>query len=51
MDLFLALYVNDLFMQRVEKDELWSLFCPSKAPMLFETHGKEFKKWYNKYEC
>ncbi len=28
-DIFLALWVPDLFMKRVEKDEMWSLMCPN----------------------
>ena len=33
-DLFYALWLSDLFMDRVEKDEMWSLFCPNKAKKL-----------------
>jgi ribonucleotide reductase alpha subunit len=29
-DLFFAIFVNDLFMERVLADSLWSLFCPGK---------------------
>jgi ribonucleoside-diphosphate reductase alpha chain len=49
-DLFYALWVNDLFMQRVEKDEMWSLFCPHEAPGLNEVYGDEFEDLYLKYE-
>lgn len=49
-DLFYALWINDLFMERVEKNEDWSLFCPHEAPNLSETYGKEFKDLYLKYE-
>ena len=31
-DLFYALWINDLFMQRVEANGQWTLFCPSRAP-------------------
>ena len=31
-DLFCALWIPDLFMQRVEEDGLWSLFCPCECP-------------------
>ena len=30
-DLFMALYVPDLFMKRVEQNATWSLFCPNQA--------------------
>ena len=50
-DLFYALWVNDLFMQRVEKDEMWSLFCPHEAPGLSEVYGEKFKTLYEQYEA
>src|ERR1700754_1708340 len=49
-DLFYALWVPDLFMQRVEANEDWSLFCPHEAPGLADCFGKEFEKLYKKYE-
>lgn len=49
-DLFLALWVCDLFMQRVEADENWSLFCPNEAPGLSETYGADFEAKYLQYE-
>lgn len=49
-DLFLALWVSDLFMKRVENDELWSLFCPNECPGLTDTFGNEFELLYQKYE-
>src|ERR1700712_4682616 len=49
-DLFYALWVSDLFMQRVEANEDWSLFCPHEAPGLADCFGKEFEKLYKKYE-
>lgn len=49
-DLFLALWICDLFMQRVEANEDWSLFCPHEAPGLHECHGEEFNRLYTKYE-
>jgi ribonucleoside-diphosphate reductase alpha chain len=49
-DLFYALWVSDLFMERVEANEDWSLFCPHEAPGLAECWGKEFEKLYTKYE-
>lgn len=49
-DLFYALWVNDLFMQRVEANENWSLFCPNEAPGLQEAWGDDFEKLYTRYE-
>ena len=49
-NLNLANWVPDLFMQRVEKDEIWSLFDPKEVPELTETYGPEFEKIYEKAE-
>jgi ribonucleoside-diphosphate reductase alpha chain len=49
-DLFYALWIPDLFMERVEKNEPWTLFCPSEAPGLADVHGDEFRALYEKYE-
>jgi len=49
-DLFLALWVCDLFMKRVEADGQWSLFCPNEAKNLHTTHGVEFEALYEQYE-
>jgi ribonucleotide reductase alpha subunit len=49
-DLFYALWIPDLFMERVEKNEPWTLFCPSEAPGLADVYGDEFKSLYEKYE-
>ncbi len=48
-DLFLALWVPDLFMEKVEKDEDWHLFCPNEAPGLNECHSEAFDQLYKKY--
>jgi len=45
-DIFLALWINDLFMKRVEEDSMWSLFCPSVVPQLADTYGEEFEQIY-----
>lgn len=50
-DLFYALWVPDLFMQRVMEDGDWSLFCPNEAPGLAEVHSKEFEELYTRYEA
>ncbi|MFM7193540.1 MAG: ribonucleoside-diphosphate reductase subunit alpha [Bacteroidota bacterium] len=49
-DLFYALWIPDLFMKRVESNEMWSLFCPNEAPGLAEAWGDEFERLYEKYE-
>ncbi len=49
-DLFYALWISDLFMQRVEANEDWSLFCPNEAPGLSDCWGEEFETLYKKYE-
>jgi ribonucleoside-diphosphate reductase subunit M1 len=49
-DLFPALWIPDLFMERVEKNGEWTLFSPNEAPGLDETYGDEFKALYEKYE-
>ena len=48
-DLFLALWISDLFMEQVEKDSEWYLFCPDEAPGLNDCYGEEFKDLYWKY--
>ena len=49
-DLFYALWVSDLFMERVEANEDWSLFCPHEAPGLADCFGAEFVELYTRYE-
>jgi ribonucleoside-diphosphate reductase alpha chain len=49
-DLFLAMWMNDLFMERVELDENWTLMCPHECSGLTETYGQEFRDLYTKYE-
>lgn len=50
-DLFLAMWTNDLFMERVDLDEDWSLMCPHECPGLTETYGQEFRDLYVGYEA
>ncbi|QIL38568.1 ribonucleoside-diphosphate reductase subunit alpha [Pedobacter sp. HDW13] len=50
-DLFYALWINDLFMQRVKDNGDWTLFCPHEAPGLADCFGKEFEDLYAKYEA
>ena len=49
-DLFYGLWIPDLFMERVEKNEPWTLFCPSEAPGLADVYGEEFRELYERYE-
>jgi len=49
-DLFYALWIPDLFMQRVEDNGEWSLFCPNEAPGLADCYGEEFEALYHRYE-
>jgi ribonucleoside-diphosphate reductase alpha chain len=48
-DLFLALWVPDLFMKAVETNGDWYLMSPDECPNLNETFGAEFEALYNKY--
>lgn len=50
-DLFYGLWIPDLFMERVEKNAHWTLFCPSEAPGLSDVYGDEFKALYERYEA
>ena len=49
-DLFYALWIPDLFMERVQNDEMWSLMCPDICKGLSTSYGDDFKKLYLKYE-
>lgn len=49
-DLFYALWIPDLFMQRVEEEGDWSLFCPNEAPGLADAWGETFEALYTRYE-
>jgi ribonucleoside-diphosphate reductase alpha subunit len=49
-DLFYALWVPDLFMERVVANGDWTLFCPAEAPGLADCYGDEFKALYERYE-
>lgn len=49
-DLFYALWIPDLFMERVEKNEDWSLFCPNEVENLASLVGEEFKQKFEELE-
>ncbi len=48
-DLFYALWISDLFMEKVKKDEMWSLFCPDACPGMSDVYGDKFRELYDKY--
>lgn len=48
-DLFTALWIPDLFMQKVEKDEEWYLMCPNECPGLQDVYCEEFNELYRTY--
>jgi ribonucleoside-diphosphate reductase alpha chain len=54
-DLFLALWIPDLFMKRVEEDGIWTLFSPEAVPGLIDAYdtpeSKAFTELYEKYEA
>jgi ribonucleotide reductase alpha subunit len=50
-DLFSALWVNDLFMQRVQANADWSLMCPDECPGLSDVYGDAFQELYERYEA
>ncbi|WP_087024653.1 ribonucleoside-diphosphate reductase subunit alpha [Thaumasiovibrio subtropicus] len=50
-DLFLSLWVPDLFMERVEDDADWTLFSEHSAPGLSDAYGDAFKTLYEQYEA
>jgi ribonucleoside-diphosphate reductase alpha chain len=49
-DLFPALWINDLFMKRVEANAIWTLFDPAETSDLSEVYGEEFERRYLSYE-
>lgn len=49
-DLFPALWLNDLFMERVQEDAMWTLFDPYEVPELTELYGKAFEERYIELE-
>jgi len=54
-DLFLAMWIPDLFMKRVEADGDWSLFSPDQVPGLIDAYDspdkKAFTELFEKYEA
>jgi ribonucleoside-diphosphate reductase alpha chain len=49
-DLFYALWIPDLFMERIKNGGQWTLMCPDECPGLSDVWGEDFVKLYTKYE-
>jgi len=49
-DLFYALWIPDLFMERVKTNGDWTLMCPDECPGLADVYGNDFNELYEKYE-
>ncbi len=49
-DLFYAMWMPDLFMKRVEDNDVWSLMCPNECPGLSDCYGEAFEELYTRYE-
>lgn len=49
-DLFYAMWIPDLFMERVDAGANWTLMDPNECPGLSDAYGDDFKKLYEKYE-
>ncbi|AYN06196.1 MULTISPECIES: ribonucleoside-diphosphate reductase subunit alpha [unclassified Flavobacterium] len=50
-DLFLGMWIPDLFMKRVQEDTTWTLMCPNECPGLSDVHSEEFDALYLSYEA
>lgn len=49
-DLFPALWISDLFMERVKSKGKWSTFCPNTCPGLEDVYADQYKELYLRYE-
>ena len=49
-DLFYAVWMCDLFMERVKTGANWTLMCPDECPGLSDVYGSEFVELYERYE-
>ena len=49
-DLFYALWIPDLFMERVKNGGKWTLMCPDECPGLSDVHSDAFVELYTRYE-
>jgi ribonucleoside-diphosphate reductase alpha chain len=50
-DLFYALWMPDLFMERVKIGGKWTLMCPDECPGLADVYADDFVKLYESYEA
>jgi ribonucleoside-diphosphate reductase alpha subunit len=48
-DLFTALWIPDLFMEKVQADDEWYLMCPNESPGLQDVYGEAFNELYRMY--
>ena len=49
-DLFIALWIPDLFMKRIQEDGEWTLMCPNECKGLADCYGEKFETLYISYE-
>lgn len=49
-DMDTAVWIPDLFMERVRMDGTWTLFSPDETPELHHVYGNEFRRRYEEYE-
>ena len=49
-DLFYAIWMPDLFMNRVKTGGTWTLMCPDECPGLSDVYGDDFVHLYEEYE-
>jgi ribonucleoside-diphosphate reductase alpha subunit len=49
-ELFIGVFIDDLFMRRAILDKTWSLFSPNIAQELVNLHGEEFRDAYERLE-
>jgi ribonucleoside-diphosphate reductase alpha chain len=49
-DMNTACWIPDLFMKRMDSDDLWTLFSPDVVPDLHDLYGEAFEQAYVAYE-
>lgn len=50
-EIFPALWINDLFMKRLQSGGKWTLFDPAEVSDLSDLYGAEFEARYERYEA
>ena len=50
-EIFPALWINDLFMKRLQSGGKWTLFDPAEVSDLSDLYGAEFQARYEQYEA